>query len=193
MQRMISEQIEEKDDQHVSAVKRALEDQRRDLFPPYNDLAEELSEAYPIRGIIAEDLQTSLEEHYSALLEAVEGQPLASKADWLRQFFPHCSGAFVQSLISDNIAAYSMKHKNKARTKTAQLMYLDMLINFYKLKATGHVILKDDVVGTGAFPPSVLQVISQSYSTFRKANGKNAFSISDNMRYDDVAKKYSPL
>jgi hypothetical protein len=183
MQRMISEQIEEQDDQQTSAVKRALEDQRRDLFPPYDDKTEELSEAYPISGIIPDDLQTSLGEHYGSLLEAAGDQTISSREQWLGHFFPHCSGTFVKSLVGDNISTYSVKHKNKTRTKTAQLLYLDMLINFYKLKGTGHVILKDDVASTGVFPPAVLQAISQSYSTFRKVSGKSAFSISDNMRY----------
>jgi hypothetical protein len=160
----------------VDAAEKALAEQRGQVLPPFDLAATECSEAYPITGIIPEELHSALVEVYDSQLAAATCN-MDTKAEWLAHYFPHLSGDSIASLFPENIAAVQTKHKKSTKQRVARIMYLDMMLNFYKKMASSRAVAKDDLITTGIFPNDILRYMSFMFAVLQKRGGKDAIAM----------------
>jgi hypothetical protein len=171
----------------MNAASDALELNRQQLLPPYNQ-AEGLSveELYPAEGIVPGKVQSSLEIYYKETLCAEaegEGKDLAQVGTWveaLRSSDAAAGGnATLRSILTNSGAVLKSKHQRKQLV--ARCVYLQALIAFYAMLSGSRdrVIAKEDFKARVERPgmgTNVVQHIADSFSTFRRYKGQPAFS-----------------
>lgn len=168
------------------AADRAVELQRHELLPPYDEAATELSEVYPVNGIISDNIHILLEAHFDKLIDAAKNHSIdiSTKELWYEYFLPRCNRNYVKSFIDITIPIPIEKIKTKMKTKLARLLYLDLMILFYKLISRG-AVAKSSFTSDSSIPQPILRHISDCFSTYRKGKGEGneSFLVSETMRY----------
>jgi hypothetical protein len=160
----------------VDAAEKALAEQRGHVLPPFNMAATECSEAYPITGIIPEELHAALVEVYDGMLAAAPAT-IDTKSAWLAHYFPNLSGDSIAALFPDSIAAVQSKHKKSTKQRVARVIYLDMMLNFYKKLSSSRAVAKEELVATGIFPNDIFRYMSFLFAVLQKRGGKDAIAM----------------
>ena len=187
LHQVVTESIIDIGDASKYAADRAVELQRHELLPPYDEAATELSDVYPINGIISDNIHNLLDAHFDNLIDTAKlnSTDISTKELWYEYFLPRCKTAYVKTFIDTMIPLPIEKLKTKIKTKLSRLLYLDSMILFYKLITRG-AVLKASFTSHNSIPHPVLRHISDSFSTYRKGKGEGneAFIVSETMRYD---------
>jgi hypothetical protein len=166
----------------ASAAQLALSEQRLQLLPAWNELAVDMSEAYPLDDLLPEDVRTVLAEEYAAKVAQMSADSITDKNSWLDHFFPNVSGEYLSSLVEANITDNMAKHKKSSKFRTCGLLYLDMLLNFYILTSTSNSAKKSEVLAKFAWPESVLDHIAQKFAVIKKVRNEDVYQRNKQIR-----------
>lgn len=169
----------------TSAAQVALSDQRLQLLPAFNEYATELSEAYPMQSLMPIELRNSIAEFYDKKQEELSTENIAlnNKEEWVSHFIPACSGDFVNSLIPDNICQTMGKHKKTCKSRTCELLYLNMLLNFYTAMNKSSSVKKEEIITKYSMPVEALDYIAQNFAIIKKIRGEDGFQKNRQNRF----------
>jgi hypothetical protein len=165
-------------DEIINATELALVQHRLQLLPPFNLDATKVDDVYPMKSLIPLALYQSLENIYDSILE--NSDDTSSLEFWLARFDSENVSKLITHTLEDIFIRLpdpkKSKFSKKLKAEIIKLLYLKYLLNFYLLVSQSpyNTVARNDVYQPGT-PAEVARFISETYSKFKKSNGKPTF------------------
>jgi hypothetical protein len=181
----------------VSAADQALELNRMQLLPPYDESATSEADCYPLEGIINPTVSAALSELYDTIVQTAASDPNTSSKKELSDIFsarfsggPEVFGtlmvgyhaAFPSSLPTE----LKKSEKKVIKAKMCQVLLLEyMLWMFREISAKFNKTITSEelVAALEDAPTGVFKYLTDSFAQFRKFNGKPSYVASKPVRY----------
>lgn len=153
-----------------SAAQEAIEFNRKQLLPKYDVETSEVVDVFPVDGLLAPSLKASLIEY----VDVLKGSHARLDMSLLKsEVFPdNCYKS-----ITEAIQCTESSHSDSIRIQL--ILLLNFLLKFYSFISTSkeHVFKRSDVEEKLGAPEGVVKYILDTFTFFRKLNGKPGFSI----------------
>jgi hypothetical protein len=183
----------------LNAAEQALEQNRMQLLPAYDESATSLVDCYPIEKLMPNEVTTAIGELYDGILANNSADTTTSKRELSDIFMARFQGGdnvFI-SLTEGYHAAFHpslpselKKSDRKAiKSKICQVLLLEYMLWMYREMAAkfNKVITHEEL--TAALedaPAGVFRFLTDKFSTYKKFAGKASFAGSKALRYKFV-------